>query len=1142
MCLLSRGFREEATIWGNVIMKRLIVDLPSISWTCLFAGKDEEFGYEVTMSTGRTVYVNSYKHGYENAINLLVSAWLKLGIQPKDTILVEETGNTLAFRKRFIPTYKAGRSDNRPEEYFKEYRKLVDELKFAIFKLGGTTVNRPNMEADDMIAYLVENLQGEKVIWTSDGDLSVLLSDEVSLWRNGELLEENPYGPFDVKLIPVYKALVGDSSDKIPGAKGFCDKAFLNVLSMFEEEGVYAIEEMIKKRDLSPLEGNIEDLKAIKNIVENKEEVISSYSCGKLYPNLVYDIRYQIKWFPGYLHQAKDISDERLQPFGGSIKLIHQGNVDSALKAFEKYIYQGRHVALDIETSVPDESIDWLKEVKDTDDESKLGVDVMGSKLTGLSMTFGFNQRHTYYFTVDHKEQDGISNLSSDQVLEFIKLIPEGMPIVVHNSGFEQPVLYNTWGDKLSDNGWHGFLPSVHDTSVLANYVDENKSTGLKGLSKRYFDYDQVDYATVTQGRRMNELTAVDVLSYGADDTIMTSSLYDFFKIICETEHSWYTYLKFEVKPAYVTALAFVQGANLDLPRMAQLQKQDEERSKELQKIIDDYLIKLGWEGTVCPLFKAEDLDEAKKLKEIFLHMVGVPLKTMVRTPSKIIALVEAGLDVPEDFSGSKEDFDLLCQEFATFCLRGDISSINEIIKSRFDGRPNFDIRSPKQVSNLLYNELDLPIRVINPLTPLQRANQPELASAVSRFNEIEMGSSKATALTSRERELLKAKASTDDTAISFALLEDLDDETREFLNAFAELKEIGTRFNMFYTKYKNISHWKTGKLHANVRLSSTVTRRTTSSNPNLQQLPKQGSFREVFVPHRKNGFIVSIDYNAQELRAQAELSRDGNFLACYIGDNKRDIHSMTAASLMRKLWGDERVDQLEAKYGINDPYFLFMALRKSEDKEERGEASKLRNQAKVVNFLSAYGGTEQGLSKSLLCSISDAKTFLDAKHKTFPRYEEWKDEVEFIASVNGYVELEYGGRRHLQEAVLSDNSWERERASRQASNFHIQSSCALQTKLAMANLWDSGALFKFDAQFIAPIHDELVCSVSQEDALEFTKVMHESMVQPFWKIVPVVAEVSFGPNFADQYEVGEYVDEAVFNKHKETIIEKRGY
>lgn len=297
-----------------------------------------------------------------------------------------------------------------------------------------------------------------------------------------------------------------------------------------------------------------------------------------------------------------------------------------------------------------------------------------------------------------------------------------------------------------------------------------------------------------------------------------------------------------------------------------------------------------------------------------------------------------------------------------------------------------------------------------------------------------------------------------------------------------------------------------------------------------------------MFVPHRKDGFIVSIDYNAQELRAQAELSRDENFLACYIGDNKRDIHSLTAATLTKSIWGEERMKELTEKYEIEDPYFLFMKLRKSEDKAERDAASELRNQAKTVNFLSSYGGTEQGLSKNLLCSTSEAKTFLDAKHSTFPRYEEWKEEVEKLAAIKGYVELAQGSRRHLQEAMLSDNSWERDKASRQASNFYIQSSSALQTKLAMANLWDSGALFKYDAQFIAPVHDELVCSVSKEDAMEFAKVMHESMVEPFWEIVPVVAEVSFGPNFGVQYEVGEYVDEEKFNEHMKTIQEIRGY
>jgi hypothetical protein len=104
-------------------------------------------------------------------------------------------------------------------------------------------------------------------------------------------------------------------------------------------------------------------------------------------------------------------------------------------------------------------------------------VDVFGSKLTGLSLTFGSNNQYTMYFSVDHFNTN---NVTSEQVRDAVVLIPPASPIVIQNFAFEGPILFEEWGEAWKDNGWHGFLPNVIDTKVLANYVDENVSSGLK--------------------------------------------------------------------------------------------------------------------------------------------------------------------------------------------------------------------------------------------------------------------------------------------------------------------------------------------------------------------------------------------------------------------------------------------------------------------------------------------------------------------------------------------------------------------------------------------------------------------------------------------------------------------------------------
>ena len=99
--------------------RRLIVDVSSLCWTSLHQGTDHEFGYDVTFEDEqgriRKVTVKSAEHGYENAVDFLLMAWDQTNTQPKDTILVWESGNSKAMRQRMLPEYKStGRSQ--PEE------------------------------------------------------------------------------------------------------------------------------------------------------------------------------------------------------------------------------------------------------------------------------------------------------------------------------------------------------------------------------------------------------------------------------------------------------------------------------------------------------------------------------------------------------------------------------------------------------------------------------------------------------------------------------------------------------------------------------------------------------------------------------------------------------------------------------------------------------------------------------------------------------------------------------------------------------------------------------------------------------------------------------------------------------------------
>lgn len=1140
-------------------MKRIIVDVSSVVWMSLLAGSDKEFGYEVQMMVDKdgvqvpkTVKVNTAAYGYENAMQHLSSVMKHFDVVPSNFIFVKETGETKAIRKAIYAGYKAKRGA-RPDEQYAEFNKLVTMLCDAWKAVGAQVVTQNAMEADDVIGYLAKHLQGERIILTNDGDLAVNIGDGVHLYRRGDY-DVNPYGPFPPKFIPVYKALVGDTSDNIPGAHGFGEKAFLDLYVAFGDEGLAALEDLIKTKQLQRLQEDVAEFPRLSKIMNAADMVVKSYQLACPLIDKVNTLRAPLVWEAGMVRSG--VTDERLKPYGQQVRLVTADNYGACRNWVQSKLVESPVVALDIETATPPESDDWLKGADK--------VDVFGSELCGMGLTFGNNGQYTLYFSVNHKDT---ANVTSDQVADIVEMIQ--CPILIQNFSFEGPILYKAWGERFKNNGWDGFLPNVIDTKVLANYTNENLKTGLKQSSEAYLGYQQVTYDAVTSksgpvgtlvgGKISNEwkepkldaegnhihidkepqfnyfetrtykmsaLTGNEVLAYGADDTICTSALYNHYRIRMEMEKTWDLAMEIEQLPAYVTALAFVQGTNFNRSAMQKLEAADRTVADEAWATVRQFLFDHQWEGTVCPVFTEVD---HKSIKEAAV-LLGITHNTRF---SKLDRIADDLDSVEHPFAGL----------LASITREGNVAALNKLVTSQFNGEPKLDLDSPKQMKAFLYDTLRLPVRLINSCTPIERKTKPALANAVSKFKKIQNGSQSVSQLSDEEQELLKLKARTDDTAMDFALAFDVPDHP--ILKALKVLKTTGTRQKLFYTPYQNAQHWSDDKIHAQLNQCGTVTRRWSSSAPNLQQLPKRGegvAFRRCFVPHKKDAVICSVDFAGQELRLQAGLSRDPMMLACYVGDHLQDMHSITASGAMKVVWSKEQYEAaLAASEGGTD-YERFISILQGKDKSLAKQAKDLRTLSKAVNFGSAYGCTPPKMQELLVTDLETATNMLNAKLEKFCGYEQWKEKVEEQAAREGLIRTELGGIRHLAYAFTSDDQWAVEAAARQASNFKIQSAGAELMKRAMCRLWRSGILFKFDMQVIAPIHDELCWSVSREHALESIRIVHEAISQPYTADFPVpfIGSISLGPTFGDQIECGEVFDVPVIQRALDSVFEER--
>jgi DNA polymerase-1 len=112
------------------------------------------------------------------------------------------------------------------------------------------------------------------------------------------------------------------------------------------------------------------------------------------------------------------------------------------------------------------------------------------------------------------------------------------------------------------------------------------------------------------------------------------------------------------------------------------------------------------------------------------------------------------------------------------------------------------------------------------------------------------------------------------------------------------------------------------GRLHTSFNQSATVTGRLSSSNPNLQNIPVRGPLgarmRACFVAERGKA-LVSADYSQIELRVLAHLSQDPTLLDSF--SKNEDIHRRTASLLFDKnqeaVTQDERRSAKTINFGL---------------------------------------------------------------------------------------------------------------------------------------------------------------------------------------------------------------------------------
>ena len=187
-----------------------------------------------------------YTNGIYGFLNILIK--LEQEIKP-DCVAVAFDLKAKTFRHKMFDGYKAGRK-GMPDELAQQ----MPVLKELLADLGYTIVTKEGFEADDILGTIAKSCSArgdECYIATGDRDSLQLIDDNVhvalatthmgkgstQIMGREEVFEK--YGLYPEKLIDL-KALMGDTSDNIPGVKGVGEKTAVTLLQNFGSlDGVY---------------------------------------------------------------------------------------------------------------------------------------------------------------------------------------------------------------------------------------------------------------------------------------------------------------------------------------------------------------------------------------------------------------------------------------------------------------------------------------------------------------------------------------------------------------------------------------------------------------------------------------------------------------------------------------------------------------------------------------------------------------------------------------------------------------------------------------------------------------------------------------------------------------------------------------
>lgn len=297
-------------------------------------------------------------------------------------------------------------------------------------------------------------------------------------------------------------------------------------------------------------------------------------------------------------------------------------------------------------------------------------------------------------------------------------------------------------------------------------------------------------------------------------------------------------------------------------------------------------------------------------------------------------------------------------------------------------------------------------------------------------------------------------------------------------------------------------------RLFPNFKLHGTVTGRTSCTDPNLQQVPRDPIIRNL-VGAPEGWSVVEIDYSQAELRIAAIMSGDETMRRIY--QTGGDIHTHT--------------------------YEMITGEKVSDDKYIKKEQ---RKKAKAVNFGFVYG---MGWRKFKIyardnygvdLTDKEAEQWRERFFQAYHSLPKWHSKQRRIVQSMGQVRSPIGRLRRLPDIYSTDKSKKAE-AERQSINSPVQGFGSDLTILGMSEIMGNAQYYDPDYvldkdkfHVIGTVHDATLFEVRNDYLMEFCPRAKHILEHPkaledvfhFDTDVPIVADVAVGKSWGAGIEL----------------------